>query len=455
MTTHMILSLTPRGVPVSKELLGIKVIETIKQELTVSPHGNLNVMQPPKYPIYLESKSKLYIPKSYALQKFGVPFQDIRYKGIDIDLNFTGALRPEQDSPVNAIMDACVDPLRMGGILNVFCGGGKTTMALYCIAKLRKKTIIVVHKEFLLTQWKERIEQFLPDAKIGYIKGKILDIENKDIVIASLQSLSMKEYDSKIFNDFGTLIIDEVHHTSAEVFNRALFKTSMMYTIGLSATVKRKDGLSKVFMWHLGDIVYRSEAREDTVNVDAIMFNDTMDPEYSGEEFIGMSSKMNFSKMINKLCAYGPRTLKIVDVLVNIPPGRKVLVLSDRVLHLKELMYHVLESKQKTCGLYVGGMRAKALKECEDKDIIFATFAIASEGYDQKNLDTLLLASPKTDIVQSVGRILRDKECDRINIPKVIDIIDNFSVFEKMWFKRKAYFKKCNYTISTSHENII
>jgi superfamily II DNA or RNA helicase len=451
----MKLSLTPRGVPVSKELLGTVEIESIKKELTVSPHGNLNVMQPPKYPIFLESKTKLYIPKSYALKRFGEPIHDIRYKGHDIDLEFTGELRPEQDSPVNAIMDACKDPLRMGGILNVFCGGGKTTMALYCIANLRKKALIVVHKEFLLTQWKERIEQFLPNATIGYIKGKILDVENKDIVIASLQSLSMKEYDSSIFNDFGTLIIDEVHHTSAEVFNRALFKTCMMYTIGLSATVKRKDGLSKVFMWHLGDIVYRSEVRDDTVNVDALLLSDTNDPDYSGEEFIGMSSKMNFSKMINKVCAYGPRTLKIVDVLTNIPPGRKVLVLSDRVAHLREMMYHVLQSKEKTCGLYVGGMKAKALKECEDKDIIFATFAIASEGYDQKNLDTLVLASPKTDIVQSVGRILRDKECDRKNIPRVIDIVDNFSVFEKMWFKRKTYFKKCKYTITSSHETII
>ena len=210
-----------------------------------------------------------------------------------------------------------------------------------------------------------------------------------------------------------------------------------------------------MFLWHLGDVVYKSEAREDTVNVDAILLNDTNDPDYSGEEFIGMSSKMNFSKMINKVCAYGPRTLKIVDTLINIPTGRKVLVLSDRVQHLKEIMYHVQASNEKTCGLYIGGMRPKALKECEDKDIIFATFAIASEGYDQKSLDTLVLASPKTDIVQSVGRILRDKECDRKNIPCIIDIVDNFSVFEKMWFKRRAYFKKCKYILNTTSENIV
>ena len=74
---------------------------------------------------------------------------------------------------------------------------------------IKKKTLIIVHKEFLLNQWKERLEQFMPDAKIGRIQGPIIDIEGKDVVIGMLQSLSMKHYEQTMFLDFGFTILDE------------------------------------------------------------------------------------------------------------------------------------------------------------------------------------------------------------------------------------------------------
>ena len=46
---------------------------------------------------------------------------------------------------------------------------------------LKKKTLIIVHKEFLLRQWVERIEQFLPDARVGTIKQNIIETEDKDL----------------------------------------------------------------------------------------------------------------------------------------------------------------------------------------------------------------------------------------------------------------------------------
>ena len=124
--------------------------------------------------------------------------------------------------------------------------------------------MIIVHKEFLLRQWKERIEQFLPDARVGRIQGPTVDIEDKDIVIGMLQSLSMKDYDINLFQCFGLTIIDEVHHISAEVFSRVLFKVVTKYYLGLSATMKRTDGLTKVIKMFLGDVVYkkREEGRE-------------------------------------------------------------------------------------------------------------------------------------------------------------------------------------------------
>ena len=119
----------------------------------------------------------------------------------------------------------------------------------------------------LLNQWIERIEQYIPTARVGRIQGPTIDIEGKDIVIGMLQSLSMKEYEDGTFDSFGLLLIDEVHHISSEVFSNALFRIVTKYTLGLSATMDRKDGTTFVFKLFLGDIVYKETASTDKHNV--------------------------------------------------------------------------------------------------------------------------------------------------------------------------------------------
>ena len=132
------------------------------------------------------------------------------------------------------------------GLLALHTGFGKTVL-LNIISRINQKTLIIVHKEFLLRQWIERIEQFLPDARVGRIQAKTIDTEDKDIVICMLQSLSMKDYPKDMFKEYGLSIYDECHHLSAEVFSRAFFKVVTKYGLGLSATIKRKDGLTKSF----------------------------------------------------------------------------------------------------------------------------------------------------------------------------------------------------------------
>lgn len=447
MQTHST-TLSCRGYAITKEEFDDKTLETFRNELTVTPIVNSEydfTTKPVSFKLFLESTSKLYLPKYYGIKKFGPPLH-IKHKSERIDVKFHGELRPEQIEPANNVLEACLDPNKQGGVLNLFCGGGKTTISLWVVSKIGRKTLVVVHKDFLLQQWKERVQQFLPSARIGLIKAKTIDIENKDIVIASLQSLAMKEYDEKLFKGFGLSIIDEVHHTSAEVFSQALKKINFEYSIGLSATIRRKDGLSKIFMWYLGDVVFRACKREDTVNV---LFKEYYDPNpyYSKECFV--YGKLNIAKMINNVCEYFPRTEYLTSILQSIlekEPNRKVLILSDRRNHL-QTMYDYFRRLGLDCGIYIGGMKQQTLIECENKQIILATFAIASEGYDQKGLDTLILASPKSDVVQSVGRILRDKEHERKHIPMIIDIVDMFSIFERQGLKRLAFYKKNKYNI--------
>jgi superfamily II DNA or RNA helicase len=334
-------------------------------------------------------------------------------------------------------------------LLGDFTVTHNTVMAIYLMCHLKQKSIVIVHKDFLLQQWKERIEQFAPNARIGTIKAKTIDVVDKDIVLASLQSLSMKDYDKEVFKGFGFVIVDECHHTSAEVFCRALRKVAFKYTLGLSATIRRKDGLSKVFKWYLGDVVYSNVRKKnnDTVHVDCKYFYEP-DPSYSKEWYM-MGKKLNISRMINNVCEYTPR----VDFVVNCvretllkEPGRKIIILSDRRIHLENIG-NGIQTLNIPYGYYFGGMKQDDLKKSENQKVILGTFCMVSEGFDCKSLDTLIIASPKSDVVQSVGRILREEVHNRKHIPLVIDIIDQFSIFERQAQKRLKYYKTQKYTI--------
>jgi superfamily II DNA or RNA helicase len=332
-------------------------------------------------------------------------------------------------------------------VLGDFTVTHNTVCGIKLLCDLAKKTLIVVHKEFLLDQWKERIKEFAPGAKIGLIKAKTIDIEQKDIVIASLQSLAMKNYEPHVLASFGALLLDECHHLGAHVFSQALKKCNFTYTIGLTATPKRKDGLTKVFTWFIGDIVYQTKKRKDELTVCFKEYYNA-DPTYSKEHVL-WNKKPNMSRMINAICEFVPRVVFIVEEITSIlkkEPNRRLLLLSDRRQHLHMLKEHLDVAKLES-GFYYGGMTAAQLKESEDKQILLATYQYASEGFDMKGLDTLILASPKSDVIQVVGRILRDKPEDRKHTPLVIDVVDDFSMFPKQAKKRYTYYKSCKYAI--------
>jgi superfamily II DNA or RNA helicase len=431
-------------------------LERLKQSLTVEPYiagAPTGANNKPKISLYLESSKKIYIPKCYGLEHYGTP-SCVKLPAMHTlpNLTFTGSLRPQQESVVQAYLSHVKEnETNSGGILNLECGFGKTVVGLYLVSQLGVKTMIIAHKDFLIEQWKQRIQEFLPEARIGIIKAKALDVADKDIVLASLQSLSMKTYDDGVFDGIGLLIIDEVHRTATEVFSQALMRYTFRYTLGLSATIARKDGMQKVFQWYLGKVLYKSKRQKENVIVDNVNYFE-FDLKYYKEEYL-YNGKLNGAKMINNIAEYEPRTRKIADILTeyirrednDAGKRRKILVLSDRKAHLRFIQS--LLPSDITSGFYIGGMKPAELAQSETKDVILATYSFASEGFDAKDLDTLLLATPKTDIEQSVGRILRTKEEDRVNVPVIIDIVDQIPFFERQFQKRHVFYKKLGYVI--------
>jgi len=442
-----------KGYTIYKECTSVEEQHFIRNALNVKPFVPKSPVQPPSFPIYRESNNKLYLPRHFGIENYGVP-DDMRLPpGTPIDVSFNGSLRDYQENVVNIFMKTAKknDKIGGGGLLEIPCGRGKTVIALSIISQLKTKTLVVVHKGFLLDQWIERIAQFLPSAKIGKIQGQIIDIEDKDIVIGMLQSLSMKEYPQDMFSSFGLTIVDECHHISSEVFSRSLQRIVTKYALGLSATMQRKDGLTKVFKMFLGEIIYKEEREKtDFVLVKAVEFK-TNDAEFN-ETAYDYRGNPAYSTMITKLCSYSHRSefiLKVLKKELQEKPGQQVMILA----HNKNLLVYLFKAIEHrniaTVGYYVGGMKANDLKESEGKNVIIATYAMAAEALDIKTLTTLILATPRTDVTQAVGRILRVKH-DR---PLVIDVLDSHDVFQRQWAKRRKFYEKNNYKIIHTDSN--
>jgi len=330
-------------------------------------------------------------------------------------------------------------------VLGDFTVTHNTVMGLKIISLLHKKTLILVHKEFLMNQWIERINEFLPGARVGKIQAQVMDIENKDIVIGMIQTLYDKDYPGNTFTSFGLTIIDEVHRIGSEQFSKTLTKIVTPYMLGISATVDRKDKLTKVLYMFIGNKIYTEVRKdEDPVCVRGIVYNSS-DPQFNEVEYDWRGTP-KYSTMITKLCEFGPRSdfiVRVVGDLVRENPENQIMILAHNRSLLTYLHDAIAYRQIAEVGYYVGGMKQTALQETETKQVVLATYAMAAEALDIKTLSTLVMVTPKTDIVQSVGRILRVKHDN----PIIVDIVDSHDVFQNQWTQRKRFYKKCNYRI--------
>ena len=253
-------------------------LNIIRSELTVQPNINPNYAEAvAPYPVYFESENNIYLPRFYGIEKLGQPskgrvFTPSKCADLETSMSLRDYQIPIIEKTLDILQNGCG-----GGLLELYTGSGKTSIALYIMCQLKVKTLIIVHKSFLLQQWIERIKQFIPNASIGIIQGQVFDVAGKSIVIGMLQTLSMKDFKYEQFSEFGLTIVDETHHIGAEVFCRALIKISTQYMIGLSATPNRKDGLTKVIHWFIGPTAYslqRDGSKSQKVVVKKIIFND-------------------------------------------------------------------------------------------------------------------------------------------------------------------------------------
>jgi superfamily II DNA or RNA helicase len=291
---------------------------------------------------------------------------------------------------------------------------------------------------------------FLPNARIGRIQGDSCDLEGKDVVIAMLQTLSMKEIPIATFKSIGLVIVDECHHIASEVFVQALPKVTSKYMLGLSATPQRKDGLMFVAHWFLGPLLYTSDTgdKSDTEVAVEVYEYENSDPVFN-EVIYNSQGVMFTSLMINKLAECENRTKWLVEILKDVleeSPHRQVLVLTDRVQHTKDIYAALPDTLRESSAILSQSVSAAKRSEfCEKCTILIATYAMCKEGFDVPTLNTLLMATPRPDVDQIVGRILRVEKSARTVHPLILDVVD--PQFRRQFQERNSLYKKRNYTV--------
>jgi len=366
---------------------------------------------------YARKNGVLLVPRGFMRQllslcrQHGVTPNIIDNRRIlpQVKFEFAGNLRPFQEEAVTDVL------ARDFGTLSAPTGSGKTVVALYIVAKRGQPVLIVVHTKELLFQWIERIVTFLgtPKEEIGIIGAGKKTIGSR-ITVALVQSLY--KCADEVAPYIGHLVVDECHRTPSRTFTEAVAVFDSRFMLGLSATPWRRDGLSKLIFWHVGDVTHEVKkpdlvATGDVLPADVIVretdFQTSFDP---SEEY---------TKMLSELTEDPGRNLLIAeDVIQQARNGAGIcLVLSDRKAHCLELQ-HLIESLPGglNAELLTGDLSANARRDVVERlndggvKVLVATGQLIGEGFDCRELSTLFLATPikfNGRLIQYLGRVLR------------------------------------------------
>jgi superfamily II DNA or RNA helicase len=279
---------------------------------------------------------------------------------------------------------------------------------------------------------------------VGIIQGPREQVSDCDVVVAMLQSLVLRDYASDIFSDFGTMLLDEAHHLAARLFSEVFFRVPARYVLGLTATPRRKDGLTSLLHDFMGPFCFQKHADGCDLRVRVLRIHISVLRPRTDELAPWEIAKLR--TRLGGIPARNDAILRVLDWCVE--RHRRTLLLSDRLDHLRALLQRFGQRHPTVASsLYIGGMRSSAREEAEKCQVILATFAMASEGLDIPSLDTLLLAAPASDIVQAVGRVLRP--CATKQDPVVLDFSDDACLaFLRAAETRRAHYRRQSFQVS-------
>jgi len=427
--------------------LGPKRVDALAQELTVIPHGADGTGEPVL--LFDRRNGWFGVPWNHfpmQLSRLAKKVVDLRVEGRPVAFKFKSKLRPGQVP----LIDVFAERLHAGWtafLLEAVPGFGKTVAVLKMLETIGRTALIVVPRSNLVNQWIDRIVEHttITRNEIGYVVGNKWTWRGKKIVVGLVHSLALNRLGTEFRKNFGVLVSDEVDHsvppaTFAPVIN--LFPVK--YRIGMSAEMKRFDGMHVVFEKHFGSIRLCGVAAENEVMLPSavvVQFDQMEDKLYAR-----LSSMQRRGVILSKLAKNPARNLaitKYVGMLYR--SGRRTVILSDRIVHLR-MLYGLVARLEGIptveMGYYIGqigqSVRARVASACK---VIFATYQMFALGTDIQDLAGLIYATPQSSVVQSKGRI--ERVSDGKKSPVVVDFIDTAYPDTVRWANtRMAQYRK-------------
>lgn len=392
--------------------------------------------------------------------------EDKTFGGNGIQVRFKGELRPEQIPAAEALL------AHDNGILSATTAFGKTVIAAYQIGQRKVNTLVLVHTQALLNQWKKALSEFLeinetlPElpkkrgrkkerSLIGQLGGSKNNLSGF-VDIAIMQSLISGDEVRELVKDYGMVIVDECHHVSAVSFEQVLKEVNAKYVYGLTATPVRQDGHQPIIHMQCGPIRHQVDAK---AQAEKRPFDHAVIPKFTSfaqpvtDEVPWRITDAYAAMQVNE-----ERNGKIVaDVLAAVAEGRTPIVLTERYDHAK-LLADILREKSRNVVLLSGKGTAKEKREtlqglsqipADEPLILVATGRYVGEGFDLPRLDTLFLAMPvswKGTLAQYAGRLHRNYEGKQeVLIYDYVDI--RVPMLERMYHKRLSGYAAIGYTI--------
>lgn len=353
----------------------------------------------------------------------------------EIDFEFTGQLYDFQERATKVILK------RKFGVFNCPTGGGKTVVALYCIAKRKQPALVIVHTKELMYQWHNRAVEFLnlSDNQVGLIGDGQFQI-GSHVTIAIVNSLYKRAHEVK--DHIGFFIVDECHRTPSRTFVEASSAFDSRYMLGLSATPYRRDKLTQVINFYMGGQLINISSQELQIKsrimkASVVVRRTLFDYDYAvDEDYQAMMSALTDDSARNELITE--------DVIRHAQKDSGVgLVISDRKDHCK-VLYNRIAQKNVIVKLLTGDVPNKERREITaelsrgEVQVLVATSQLIGEGFDLKQLSALFLTMPVKftgRIKQYVGRILRTDKDKQDAI--IYDYVDQPGVLQASFLSRK------------------
>ena len=380
--------------------------------------------------------------------------------GKTINVEFRGVLRDEQQSALDALS------AHENGVLSAATAFGKTVIGAKLISIKKVNTLVLVHRQQLLSQWREKLEQFLiineslpklPQKKgrkkeqnlIGHMAaGK--DRLSSIVDVAIMQSMNVGGIVKESVKNYGMILIDECHHIPAVTFEQILKNAPAKYIYGLTATPARPDGHHPIIFFYCGPVRFSVDPKEQA---EKRPFDHYLVPRFTSFKILPDEDERQLSLQeikTNLISDEIRNQLIIDDALDCCKKGRKTLILTGRVAHVEELG-EKLKNKIPNVICLTGGMGVKKTTQVMEKldaiadtepFVLIATGSYIGEGFDEPRLDTLFLAMPiawKGTLHQYAGRLHR--LCENKKDVQIYDYVDlHVKMLEKMYGKRlKGY----------------